>query len=343
MTLPNAVRTLDGVPASQSYVPSLTANIATKGSPNTTTDANGTVSATAVALDQSLSLSATLQSAQTGNANGTVLSLLGMSTILFTVNMAAYTGTVNFEGTEDGTHYLPIVVSQVDTTAPTVALTAVGSTTTSIHLYEASCANLQSIQARTSSTSAGSVTVTAHTIPQPLAPRIMNIAVVSAGTLALESGGNLATIATRTPALGQATSANSSPVVIASDQSNVPTTQKPSTSGGTLIYRAVAASSNNAASIKGSAGQVYGWEIYNASAAARYVKLYNKASAPAPATDNGLLKAVIGIAAGQRAFYNSENGIAFSTGIGIAAVTGISDTDNTSTAANDLVFNIEYF
>ena len=42
--------------------------------------------------------------------------------------------------------------------------------------------------------------------------------------LALESGGNLATIAGRTPALGQALMAASSPVVIASNQSAIPTT-----------------------------------------------------------------------------------------------------------------------
>lgn len=342
MAFPNTIRSSpEGVPVSQQWVPNV-GWVVLKGSPNTTTDATGTVTAAALALDQSFILTGQLQNAQTGNNAGSPLTMNGMGSVLFEVIMTGFTGTVNFEGAGPGVHYDPLWVNQFGTN--TVGITVVGSTTTATHLYElANASGLQTVQARTSGVSAGNVTVNAYALPFVAGPRVVNANITNAGTLALESGGNLATIATRTPALGQATSANSSPVVIASDQSNVPTSQKPGTSGGTLIYRAVAAGSNNAASIKGSAGQVYGWEIYNAAAAARYVKLYNKASTPAPATDNGLLKVVIGIAAGQRAFYNSENGIAFGTGIGIAAVTGISDTDNTSTVANDLVFNVEYF
>jgi len=343
MAFPNTIRSSpEGVPVSQQWVPGV-GWVVLKGSPNTTSDAAGTVSAAAMALDQSLILTGQLQNAQTTTNNGTPLTMNGMGSVLFEVIMAAgFTGTVNFEGAGPNGTYDPLWVNQMGTN--TVALTVVGSTTTATHLYElANASGLQTVRARTSGVSAGNVTVNAYALPFVAGPRVVNANITSAGTLALESGGNLATIATRTPALGQATSVNSSPVVIASDQSNIPSTQKPSTSGGTLVYRAVAAASNNAASIKGSAGQVYGWEIYNAAAAARYVKLYNKATAPAPATDNGLLRVVIGIAAGQRAFYNSENGIAFSSGIGIAAVTGITDTDNVSTAANDLVFNVEYF
>src|SRR6266702_1767529 len=112
--------------------------------------------------------------------------------------------------------------------------------------------------------------------------------------------------------------------------------------GGSSSFHVIAAASNNATSIKATAGVVYGYEIFNASAAIRYVKLYNKATAPAPATDNALLRRVIGIPAGGRVNATMPNGLAFSAGIGIAAVTGISDTDNTSVAANDLSIDIDY-
>lgn len=330
------------IPIGSPYVPG-TGFAPLKGSTNTNTDGSGNAStAAAMALDQSLILTGQLQNAQTGNANGTPLTMNGMGSVLFEVIMTGFTGTVNFEGAGPNANYDPFWVNQLGTN--TVALTVVGATTTATHLYDlANASGLQTVRARTSGVGAGTVTVNAYALPFVVGTRVVNANIVSAGTLALESGGNLATLVTRTPAQGQATSANSSPVVLASDQSNIPSTQRPSTSGGTLIYRAVAAATNNAAAIKASAGQVYGWEIYNAAAAARYVKLYNKATTPAPATDNALLKEVIGIAAGQRAFYNSENGIAFSSGIGIAAVTGIADTDNTSTTLNDLVFNVEYF
>ena len=186
MAFGNAIRTLDGVPLSQGYLPG-TGFVAAKSSPNTNTDASSnTSSALALALDQSLSLSATLQNAQGGNAAGTVLSVLGMASVVFTVNMAAYTGTVNFEGSEDGTNFDPLWANQLGTN--TLAVTAVGSTTTSIHLYAASCAGLQSIRARTSGASAGSVTITAHAIPQTLETRVVNAN--QAGTWTVNQGGS---------------------------------------------------------------------------------------------------------------------------------------------------------
>lgn len=134
------------------------------------------------------------------------------------------------------------------------------------------------------------------------------------------------------------------PVSIASGSiANTGFNVTPATSGGTSAYHAVAAASNNAASVKGSAGQVYGWSIYNNAAYPVYVKLYNKATAPAPATDNALLIKVIGIQAGTESNYFNPCGIAgFSSGIGIAAVKDITDTGNTSLAANDCLIELDY-
>ena len=112
---------------------------------------------------------------------------------------------------------------------------------------------------------------------------------------------------------------------------------------GTNDFHLISAASNNATSIKASSGQVYGYEIYNTNAAVRYVKLYNKASAPAPATDNALLKRTIAVPPGVRAWFHTTNGIVFSTGIALAAVTGIADTDNTSVGANDLTIDLDWF
>src|SRR3990167_1032886 len=49
---------------------------------------------------------------------------------------------------------------------------------------------------------------------------------------------------------------------------------------GALIHHRVAAGSGDAVSVKGSAGQVYGWEIFNLGTVPIYVKLFNKATAP---------------------------------------------------------------
>jgi hypothetical protein len=104
-------------------------------------------------------------------------------------------------------------------------------------------------------------------------------------------------------------------------------------------FRLNSAASNNATSVKASAGTLYSLFAVNLNAAVRYVKFYNKASAPAPATDNSLLLAVFPIPAsttGAGFSINLDPGIDFSTGIAYAVVTDASDTGNTSVAANEI-------
>lgn len=144
----------------------------------------------------SQSVSGTLQSAQNAAANGSTLSVLGMSVATWTVNMSGFTGTVNFEGSEDGTNYSGITTVQLGTN--TLSTTTAGTTATSITVFESSVGGLQLIRARTSSVSAGTVTVTAHAVPVPFGPRVVNVSNANAN--------------------GQTTMVNSAPVVIASDQ-----------------------------------------------------------------------------------------------------------------------------
>lgn len=113
--------------------------------------------------------------------------------------------------------------------------------------------------------------------------------------------------------------------------------------GGTmtpsLIYHAVALASNNAHNIKGAAGTVTGWMIYNNAGYPVYVKIYNKATTPTPGSDSP--QQVIGVEAGQSSVVNGS-GFSYSAGIGIAIVRGVLDADNTSVAANDCVVDIFY-
>jgi hypothetical protein len=118
------------------------------------------------------SVTTTLQNAAAANGNGTSMPVLGNASVIFTVNQSSFTGTVNFECTEDNTNWDPLQVQQEGTN--TITTTVTGSTTTAIHLYEGSVAGLQSVRARVSGFSAGTVTVTAHAIPQTDAPRVIN-------------------------------------------------------------------------------------------------------------------------------------------------------------------------
>jgi hypothetical protein len=107
-----------------------------------------------------------------------------------------------------------------------------------------------------------------------------------------------------------------------------------------LNYHAVAAAGQNAASIKAAAGVVTGWKIYNNADYPIYVKLFNLAVAPTPGSS--VPQQTIGVDAGLSDVSAPGPGVTYTTGIGIAIVKGIADTDGTAVAANDCVVDIFY-
>lgn len=111
-------------------------------------------------------------------------------------------------------------------------------------------------------------------------------------------------------------------------------------SGGLTGHTAVSAASNNATSVKASAGRVYAIIATNNGAAARYLKFYNKASAPSPASDTPV--ATYMLPAGGGLCRITDIGLVFSTGIAYAIVAGIGVTNNTSISADEVAVNIEY-
>lgn len=109
--------------------------------------------------------------------------------------------------------------------------------------------------------------------------------------------------------------------------------------GGYTTKHAVAAASTNATSVKASAGQVYGWSVYNAAAYPIYVKLHNTAGVP---TAGAGVVQTIGVQAGTGAQAFNTSGIAFSTGIGFTIVKDIADAGTTVVALNDCVLDLFY-
>lgn len=110
---------------------------------------------------------------------------------------------------------------------------------------------------------------------------------------------------------------------------------------GCSNYHVVSAGSTNAANIKASAGQLYGWRVFNGSPGFYpiFVKLHNTTGAP---TAGAGVVFTIGVQAGVSEDLLVPMGIAFSTGIGISIVKGIADNDTTAVAANDCVVDIFY-
>ena len=115
----------------------------------------------------------------------------------------------------------------------------------------------------------------------------------------------------------------------------------PQDSGGVLVSRLISAASTNATSVKASAGQLYGWYLFNSSSATRYLKIYNKASAPTVGTDTPFMTIPIPGGAAANVFFT--HGIAMDTGIAFGLTTGMTDGDTGAVAASQIVVNLLYF
>lgn len=108
----------------------------------------------------------------------------------------------------------------------------------------------------------------------------------------------------------------------------------------TLTQR-IAAAGTNPLLVKSTAGSLYGLTCYNYTAAVKYLKIYNKATAPTVGTDNPIL--TIPIPPNDvRVLDFGPVGIRFSTGIGLAMTVNQADNDTVGVAASDLKANLSY-
>ena len=99
-----------------------------------------------------------------------------------------------------------------------------------------------------------------------------------------------------------------------------------------------AASGNNATSVKGTGGVLYGAHLYNNAATPVYFKLYNSSIAPTVGTTPAFCIGVSPGAARDVRF----TGMISSLGIGYAMTLGITSTSTTAVAANDILGILEY-
>lgn len=120
-------------------------------------------------------------------------------------------------------------------------------------------------------------------------------------------------------------------------------TDLPHTAGGLTMSKTVSAATTNATSVKASAGQLYEIFVSNVNAAARYLKLYDKASAPTVGSDTPVWTVIIpGNTAGGGTAKSIPKGLAFTAGIAFALTTEATDAGTTAVAANEIVVNLGY-
>ena len=109
------------------------------------------------------------------------------------------------------------------------------------------------------------------------------------------------------------------------------------TTNATLECAIVSAASTNATNCKASAGNMYGYELYNTTTTVYYLRLYNASSGPTCSSATGFIRSIpvvpaqtAGLVGGQVVNFNLPVG--YATGIGFCLTGGSSSTDNTNAA-----------
>lgn len=108
-------------------------------------------------------------------------------------------------------------------------------------------------------------------------------------------------------------------------------------------FTLISAASTNATSTKASPGTLYSIVAINLNAAVRYLKLYNKASAPTVGTDTPIMTFPIPASTtGAGLAIDWGPGVDFSIGIAFALTTGSASSDTGAVAASEIFINGVY-
>lgn len=241
------------------------------------------------------------------------------STVLFTADTTGYggvgfqvtgtwVGTVAFQYSDDNTNWVSGFAQASSSAVFVSSTTAVGAFyMPSQHRY---------IRAVTSGYSSGTIASAAYLRMSSLDP---------------------------TPATTQL---SASSAIIGATYSNISVSNAAS-AGLFSTYRVSSAATTNGALIITSTHRVIGGQACNTTSTPKFVKLYNKATAPTVGTDTPLVTITIpGAASGTTCMsfepLISVYGLSTPLGLGIAITGAFADSDTTATAANDVTVQLLY-
>lgn len=115
------------------------------------------------------------------------------------------------------------------------------------------------------------------------------------------------------------------------------------TAGGLTPHVAVSTAGANPTSVKAAPGRVYSIQAFNLNAFARFLKIYNKASAPTVGSDPVVKNLLIpGNTSGAGLVLSWPQGFALATGIAYALTTGGSSGDTGAVALGEVIVNVDY-
>lgn len=106
--------------------------------------------------------------------------------------------------------------------------------------------------------------------------------------------------------------------------------------GDPIVQRIKAVSGTNATLVAGRPANVSSIVLCNHAASERFLKLFDKASAPVVGTDIPLFTLPIEQSVSPLVISIPAGGIPFASGLGFAITGGVADSDTTSVSADDL-------
>lgn len=134
------------------------------------------------------------------------------------------------------------------------------------------------------------------------------------------------------------------PTVTATVSTTTPNVAASATGGSTLNHKLIAAGSTNGTLVAAGTKRLLGGSVCNVSASVRYLKFYNKATAPTVGTDTPIAT----IALQPNTTYSllelaaAAPGAYFSLGIGYGITGAAADNDMTAITAGDVLINVLY-
>lgn len=112
---------------------------------------------------------------------------------------------------------------------------------------------------------------------------------------------------------------------------------------GTTPYKLISLATTNANVVKATPGNLYSIVAIGLTSIVRYLKLYNKASAPTVGTDVPVMTIPIPAnTQGAGIAIPFSMGVNFPLGIALAITTGSADNNNVAVAAGDIIINLTY-
>ncbi len=289
-------------------------------------------------------VSGTPQSGATANGNGTAVNVNGLSSAIYTVNCSvACSGgtTINFEGSGDGSNYVAINAVQLGTGI--IASTVVNQGTT-ITAWQVPIGGLQTIRARISAYSAGTITVTVNATAAPYDPKTIQSNLLIGGTTVDGNSGNKSAqtmrvvLATDQPQLGNKLLVTPDAVALPAGSALIGEAAgvtTPTTTDAASTCYLTSAASTNSTNCKASAGNVYGISVVNTTTTNYFLRMYNASSAPTCSSATGFVETIPALGAAANGGGISRPWVvpqAYSTGIGFCLTGGGSSTDNTNAA-----------